>query len=72
MKTVDLKIRLEDIDGEKRVNSETMALLMEFGGHRQVCDDCDKTFRDHVGNYCETGRSLLDQIMARPDVEVVP
>ncbi|HUB68017.1 MAG TPA: hypothetical protein VL981_11085 [Candidatus Methylacidiphilales bacterium] len=69
--TVSLKIRMEEIDGEKRVNPETMKLLLEFGGHRDVCDECGAVWRDHRGNYCETGRSLLEQVLARPDVEII-
>jgi hypothetical protein len=71
MKIVDLKIATEEVDGVRVINPETMSLLMEFGGHRQVCDQCEKCFKDHIGVYCITGKMLLEQIMERPDVQII-
>lgn len=70
MKTVDLKIRMEDVNGEKRVNPETMARLLEFGEHRSLCEQCERCFDKKIGTYCATGLDLFQQIIDRPDVQV--
>ena len=61
----DLKIKLEKdpATGEQHVNPETFKLLIAFGEHKNICDDCGQ------GGLCRTGEELVKEILARPDVE---
>jgi hypothetical protein len=67
-----LKIKIEVVNGEARVNPDTMKLLLGFGGHRKVCESCDAVCKTGSGFYCVTGQNLLLEILERPDVEWVP
>ena len=68
-----LKIAPTVINGEDRVAPETMELLIEFGGHCDVCEKCESYRKNpSVGDYCVTGSSLVFQLLERPDVSYQP
>ena len=64
-----LKIKLTDVNGVKRVDPETMDLLLRFKQHVDLCDECGPVFERRQGHYCTTGMILLQELCARPDVE---
>ncbi len=65
-----IKIRLVEIDGEKRVPPKCMELLMQFGQHRERCRQCFRSFHAGDGNgYCPTGMDILKELSAQPEVE---
>lgn len=67
-----LKITPVTIDGEMRINPETMELLTAFGQHRQFCDDCERAYADPRISPCNFGVSLIHKLLDRPDVQQIP
>lgn len=64
-----LRIKMVEIDGEKRVPPECMRILLEFAGHRDVCDACGKAFKNASMDYCTTGMEILRELAKQPEVE---
>lgn len=67
-----LKIKTTKINGEDRIDPDVMDLLLRFGSHRELCDECGELCRTGKGRYCATGNSLLRELMESPTVEFVP
>lgn len=64
----DVKIRCVEINGEKCVPPECMRLLMEMAEHRDLCDQCQTGWETKSGNYCVTGKGLLEDLLSQPQV----
>lgn len=66
-----LNIALQETDGVRHVHPDTMQLLLDIAAHADVCDDCDKARKLVDSRYhCTTGRLLMEELCARPDVTV--
>lgn len=73
MAKLDLKIKTIEVDGHQCIDPETLKLLVEFGEHRRVCEECERFFVGQGGRgYCATGTGLLNQLLERPDVSTTP
>lgn len=69
-----LKIRTtKDAQQQDRIDPELLRILLERKEHERICEDCERaqTTQD-ARHYCATGRGLMEQIVAHPDVEVQP
>lgn len=68
-----LKIRPVKIDGEERVPPNVMRLLCEMAEHRKTCFGCGLAWKlQDAAAYCEEGRRMMDELVADPNVSVVP
>ena len=67
-----LKVKHTVIDGQARVDPETMKLLLNFAQHRNLCDDCNEACKAGTGKYCITGALIFQDLLKQPDVEYVP
>jgi hypothetical protein len=63
-----IKIRMVEIDGEKRVPPECMRLLMAIADHRESCPECKSAFLTKQLTTCDTGLVLLRELSAQPEV----
>jgi hypothetical protein len=64
-----LKIKMVEIDGEKRVPPEVMDLLKRMQDHRSFCDQCQKYMTERIGDYCSIGREIILKLEEQPEVE---
>lgn len=63
-----IKIKLEERDGQMRVNADTMDLLIRLGEHKDLCEQCANAIATGRGICCPTGHDLLLELGKRPDV----
>jgi hypothetical protein len=66
-----IKIRLVEIDGEKRVPPECMRLLREYAKHRDACKRCFRAYHQQSQDWCDAGRKILTDLAAQPEVEPI-
>jgi hypothetical protein len=64
-----LKVKTTEINGEQRIDPDTMDLLMRLAGHRDLCSECESSMKTGSGKYCTTGRELIMELATRPDCE---
>lgn len=69
-----IKIRAVEINGEKRMPPECMRILLDFAGHRDICDQCIHAYENRLPAeaYCATGYRLLEELSKQPEVESLP
>lgn len=60
------------INGEYRVDPDTMDLLIRLAHHREFCEACTRWVEKQQGNYCPIGSQIIFDLEARPDVQFVP
>lgn len=70
--TLKFPIEKDPETGEECVPPEIFRILMEFGQHRQMCDECAAGWKLKTGRYCATGRTLWEDLLKEPGVELLP
>lgn len=67
-----LKIKLIDVNGEKRVPPETMDLLIRFGQHRKFCEACESASNGKRGQPCSIGLEILLKLKEQSECQFFP
>jgi hypothetical protein len=67
-----LKIICQGEADQKHIVPKTLDLLLRFGQHRNICDECSDACKSGSGRYCKTGEILFLELMDRPDVQYIP
>lgn len=64
-----LKVATHLVNGVQRIDPEVMGVLVEFGTHRQFCEECENATAGKGLGICSLGDKILQRIVGHPDVE---
>jgi hypothetical protein len=67
-----LRVKMIEVDGEKRVPPEVMDLLQRLAHHKEYCKICEASMKSGSGIYCAIGREIIHSLARCPEVEFVP
>lgn len=65
---IKVALTKDPVTGEQCVPPAVMDLLLRYGEHRQLCDQCRSANERGVVDFCETGHALLFELSQQPEV----